>query len=193
MMKYFTLLLIVFLISIKTSAQIQEGAKVIDLSFSFSDSESPGSSTFFFGQSLIGFATSENTLFYGGLRYESLNFSSTGNEVNEHLTSFVVGYEKLFELNEKVYFSPFITTSYGFGKIENPSVTSDMNQFTFSIQPRLHYFINNKWSVVASVGIVQYISEKEKSGGGELTRKRIGANLNAANTSFGIRLNLNNE
>ncbi len=173
--------------------QIQKGAKVIDLGFSYSHF-SLSNSSFFSGQSLIGFTIAENKLFYGGIRHTIQKFNFSNSDGKDQLTSLVVGYEKFIELAPKIYFAPFITGSFGVGETKTPSATFDTNNLSISAQPRLHYFINNKWSVVASVGIIQYEREVTKVDGGEnVIDKQFAATLNATNTFFGIRLNLNNE
>ncbi|MEP0986319.1 hypothetical protein [Ekhidna sp.] len=180
----FTLLLSSFL----ASAQIKEGAKVVD--FSMSNSNANGSS-FFFIQPLIGFGTAENELVYVGIGYTRQKSDFSGN--TENFTSLIIGYEKFIELNSKVYFSPFISGSYGIGKSENGTTSDDLNSFSLALRPRLHYFMNSKWSVVASVGAIQYTRQVAKNAFGESTSDFFSMNLNSSNVFFGIRLNLNNE
>ncbi|WP_421764147.1 outer membrane beta-barrel protein [Ekhidna sp.] len=181
----FTLLLS----SIIASAQIKEGAKVVDLSLSYSNANG---SDFFFIQPLIGFGTSENEVVYAGISYSHQKNDFGGGTNKSNFTSFIIGYEQFIELNPKVYFSPFISGSYGFGKSEGSGTESDQNGFSFSLRPRLHYFMNSKWSVVASVGVIQYTRQVAKNAFGESTSDVFSMNLNSTNVFFGIRLNLNN-
>lgn len=187
------ILTVIFIVSSFISVgQIKQDAKVIDLSLSYFDSENAVSSTSFFIQPLIGFGTSENEVIYGGLRYEStkIDFST---EEKRQLTSIILGYEKFFELNSSIFFAPFLSGSYGIGKVENVGGDVDLNRFSIGLRPRLHYFINSKWSVVASVGSIEYSREVVKSDGDDFTQNFFGASLNVSNVFFGIRLNLNNE
>ncbi|WP_424963051.1 hypothetical protein [Ekhidna sp.] len=185
--------LIFTIASVWSFAQIKDGAKVIDLSFSYSDFNSNGSSSFSFVQPLVGFSITENQVFYGGFRYErqKQNFSNTSSK--ENIVSLVLAYEKLFELNSKIYFAPIISGSFGFGKGNDPAGDSDISSFRIGISPRLHYFITNKWSVVASVGAISYSKEVQKSDNGDFATESFGASLNASNVNFGIRMILNNE
>lgn len=179
--------------SITCFSQIKDGAKVIDLSFSYSDFNSNGSSSFSFVQPLVGFAMSENQVFYGGFRYERLKQDFSNTTSKENIVSLVLAYEKLFELNSKIYFAPMVSGSFGLGKGENPAGENDINSFSIGFRPRLHYFITNKWSVVASVGTIAYSKEVQKSDNGDFTTESFAASLNASNINFAIRLNLNNE
>ncbi len=190
-MKYISSIVLV-LFALISSGQVKQGAKIIDLSFTYFDSQNTGSSTSFFIQPLVGFGTSENQVFYGGFRYESSKFDFS-TEGKRNLTSFVFGYEKFFELNPKIYFAPFLSGSYGIGKIENVAGDNDLNSLSISFRPRLHYFITNKWSLVASVGAIEYAREVQKSDGDDFTQDIFRASLNASSIFFGIRLNLNNE
>lgn len=179
---------ILIIISVTAFSQVQKGTTVVDLSMSYSNANG---NTFFFIQPLIGFGTNENKLLYAGIGYSHQKSDFSGD--TDNLTSLIIGYEEFIELNPKVYFAPFISAAYGFGKSDNGPTRDDVNSLSLTLRPRLHYFMNNKWSVVASVGAIQYSRQEVKGATGESTSDLFTANLNASNVFFGIRLNLNNE
>lgn len=185
---------LLILSSLLTSAQIKQGAKVVDLSFAFSDVKSTANTSFFFVQPLIGIATKENQVVYAGLRYENQKLEFTFTE-KKQIASLVLGVEKFLELAPKIYFAPFLSGSVGIGNVEstNPDSTNDLKRFSFSLRPRLHYFINNKWSLVASIGAIEYAKEIQDDNFINASQESFSANLNSTNVFFGMRLNLNNE
>ena len=172
-------------------SQVKEGAKIVDLSLSFTASDA-GESIFI--QPLIGFATAENQVFYVGLSHNSQKQEfDFGDERKTSFTSFIVGYEKFVELGERVYFGSSFAGTYGIGKTEFLDDETDYNNIALIFRPRLHYFINSKWSVVTSVGNVQYSRQTAEDSFGENTSDVFSVNLNTSNILFGIRLNLNND
>ncbi|WP_425390077.1 hypothetical protein [Ekhidna sp.] len=183
-------LFVIFLLfgSLASFSQIKDGAKVVDLSLSYTNSNG---NTFFFAQPLIGFGVNENKLLYAGFAYSHQYFDFSGD--TENLTSLIIGYEKLMELNSSVYFAPFFSGSYGIGKSDDGFTKEDINNLSLTFRPRIHYFMNSKWSLVASVGAVQLSNKVVEGATGKSTSNILSLNLNSSNVFFGIRLNLNND
>ncbi|MEQ6167956.1 MULTISPECIES: hypothetical protein [unclassified Ekhidna] len=181
--------------SLTSFSQLKEGAKAIDLSLAYNKTDYASYQVLsnFFIQPLVGFAKSENQLIYVGIRYEKQKYDYSSSISDRNLTSLVVGFERLFELSPKIYFSPFLSGTVGLGTQEDSSMSNNLKAFTVSLRPRLHYFINGKWSVVASVGAIEYQREIQNNDFVNFAQEYFSANLNASNVFFGIRLNLNNE
>jgi hypothetical protein len=182
-------------VSFCSYSQLKKGARVIDLSLAYNKTDYANFRVLsnFFVQPLVGFTKSENQLIYAGIRYERQNHDYSGSFSVRNLTSLVVGFERLFELNPKIYFSPFLSGTVGVGTQKDDNMSNDLKAFTVSLRPRLHYFINSKWSVVASVGAIEYQREIQNNDFVNFAQEYFSANLNASNVFFGIRLNLNNE
>ena len=166
--------------------QISQGAKVIDLSFSYGESKNEILSQFNgvyskyeVSSRLVnlntswGIAFSRNKIFHIGMslsssRSERPIFFSTQSETfvsTSNIYSIVVGYEQLFEIVENVYLSPFFSGSFGLGKkkeTDSQGFDSDLTEFAIAVTPRMYYFIDDRWVLTGSIGFLEYRRSKEE-------------------------------
>ncbi|NQZ76839.1 MAG: hypothetical protein HRT61_12180, partial [Ekhidna sp.] len=176
-----SLLLCFISLSSISYAQFNEGVKVIDLSFSSSFTDGNDQ---VFVQPIVGFSASENSVFFVGFGH---SYQKSDPDIKVNNSSIIVGYERFFELNERIYFATFYAGSYGFGKFEFDGGETDLRNLALTFRPRFHYFINNKWSLVASVGSVIFSRQTVDDSFGENTTNIFSAELNSSNVLFGVR------
>lgn len=177
-----TILTFLCLISFVSAAQFNKGARIIDADFSYVSNKSEtlailgGTlSTFSFENKAlnispsVGFAVQQNQLIYVGLDFqfeERTSQSTFSTPFKSTIYSVELGYERLFELNEKLYLAPTLSGTVGFGSREGLSVTEevdiDLLAYGIELSPKLYYFIDSKWALSGSVGFIEYSRREEK-------------------------------
>ncbi|MEO9872483.1 hypothetical protein [Ekhidna sp.] len=167
--------------------QIQKGAEIIDLNFSYilSNSETigalDGTLRTFRTESRtinilpnIGIAIKKNQLLYIGAnllfnkgtnnRFFSSGFTQLVTTNNVY--SFVLGYERLLQIENRLFIAPSLSGSIGFGKRKGEDFSGEVDnsivQYRVSLAPRMYYFANEKWALTGSIGFIEYRRNEEK-------------------------------
>lgn len=88
-----------------------------------------------------------------------------------------------YYLNPGKKFSPFGDLSVGFGTI-NPELPTegDINTFDLGFSPGINYFLNNHFSVEATIGRIGYSSFSTTG----YSQSNVGLNLNLSTIGLGV-------
>jgi hypothetical protein len=183
--------LVCFLASIEIlSAQSSEGFNKKDMfisgSFGFESnsikdgSVKTSSSSFFFSPTL-GYFISDNIAIGGGLSFLNAPLDVGGDQID--VTSIGVRMLSRYYINPGKKFSPFGQISIGFGMV-NPEVEteSDFNTFDVGVSPGINYFLNNKFSVEATVGRIGYTAFSANG----FSQTNLGLSFDLSNISLGL-------
>lgn len=215
-----SLSLIILFFSLSGFSQLEKGAKFLDgySSYSFfryqDDPNILNQSNVFLNSTLnFGTALSSKTILILGLNteLESRSFEYNSFDPNsgdfipitstqdESVNSVLIGVEKYLKLKEKIYFTTVFSASIGLGKYRRVESTigdmeRDLFRYSFSITPRIQYFLNDKWAITGGIGSIFFKQTLGEIEGVEEKSKEteFRSNLGLNTFGLGVRFYLNN-
>jgi hypothetical protein len=141
---------------------------------------SSSSSAFSFSPT-IGYFITDNLAIGGGFSFSNEPFDFDGEQID--VTSISARLMSRYYFNPGKKFSPFGQVSVGFGTI-NPELATegDINTFDLGFSPGINYFLNNHFSVEATIGRIGYSSLSTTG----FSQSNIGLNLNLSTIGLGV-------
>lgn len=130
---------------------------------------------------MVGYFITDNIAIGGGFSFSNQPFEFDGDAFD--VTSIGVRLMSRYYLNPGKKFSPFGHVSLGFGTI-NPELATegDINTFDLGFSPGINYFLNNHFSVEATIGRIGYSSLSTTG----YSQSNIGLNLNLSTVGLGV-------